>query len=277
MGVMDTAQELLDIARLIASETATLIRDGRAGARVHATKSSAIDIVTQMDLAAERHLRERLAQLRPDDAILGEEGEDSPGTSGVTWILDPIDGTVNYLYGLPHYAVSVAAVTGPPRAHEWTAQAGAVADGSGTVWSASRGGGAFKDGERLLRQSAPALDATLLATGFQYVAQRRERQGQIVTGMLGQVRDIRRLGAAAVDLCLVAAGTIDAYYEHGLHAWDFAAGALIAQEAGVRVAGIDGGAADERLLVAAHPDVWDTLMEALMSAGAGHTWDASRA
>ncbi|GIG54686.1 inositol monophosphatase family protein [Demequina activiva] len=274
---MDTAHELLDIARLIASETAALIRDGRSGARVHATKSSAIDIVTQMDLAAEAHLRERLSQLRPDDGILGEEGEDTAGSSGVTWILDPIDGTVNYLYGLPHYAVSVAAVTGPPRPREWSALAGAVADGSGVLWSAARGGGAFRDGRPLRREDAPPLESTLLATGFQYVAQRRERQGEIVTSMLGQVRDIRRLGAASVDLCLVAAGAIDAYYEHGLHAWDFAAAALIAQEAGVKVAGLDGGAADERVLVAAHPDVWDDLAHALVRAGAETTWDARRA
>lgn len=262
---------------MLASETAQLIAEGRGAAHVHATKSSSIDIVTQMDLAAERHLRERLAALRPDDAILGEEGEDTPGTSGVTWILDPIDGTVNYLYGLPHYAVSVAAVTGPPRPREWTAQAGAVADGTGVLWSAARGGGAFKDGQPLRREGAPALDQTLLGTGFQYVAERRERQGEILAAMIGRVRDIRRLGAAAVDLCLVAAGTIDAYYEHGLRPWDFAAAALIAQEAGVRVAGIDGSAADERLLVAAAPQSWDALAQALLSAGADRTWDAPRA
>lgn len=267
----------MEVARALASETAQLIAQGRGAAHVHATKSSSIDIVTQMDLAAERHLRERLAALRPDDAILGEEGEDTPGTSGVTWILDPIDGTVNYLYGLPHYAVSVAAVTGPPRPREWTAQAGAVADGTGVLWSAARGGGAYKDGEPLHREGAPPLDQTLLATGFQYVAERRERQGEILAAMIGQVRDIRRLGAAAVDLCLVAAGTIDAYYEHGLRPWDFAAAALIAQEAGVRVAGIDGSAADERLLVAAPPQSWDALAQALLTAGADRTWDAPRA
>ncbi|WP_297081487.1 inositol monophosphatase family protein [uncultured Demequina sp.] len=271
---MDTPQELLAIARVLAVETAALIRDGRSGARVERSKSSDIDIVTQMDLAAESHLRSRLSQLRPHDAILGEEGEDTPGTSGVTWVLDPIDGTVNYLYGLPHYAVSVAAVTGDPTPRSWTVQAGAVADGSGTLWSACRGGGAWRGDEPLRRLDSPRLSSTLLATGFQYVAERRRRQGQIVAAMLEQVRDIRRLGAAAVDLCLVAAGELDAYYEHGLHPWDFAAGALIAQEAGLRVAGIDGGPADERLTIAAPPDLWPPLRDALVDAGARDTWDA---
>ncbi|WP_084037847.1 inositol monophosphatase family protein [Demequina sp. NBRC 110053] len=270
---MDGTDDLLAIARTLATETSRLILDGRAAATVSATKSSDIDIVTQMDLAAEAHLRARLEQLRPDDAVLGEEGRAKPGATGVTWVLDPIDGTVNYLYGLPHFAVSVAAVTGPATPAAWTAQAGAVADGTGTLWSAARGRGAWRDGQPLRRRDAPPLSQTLLGTGFQYVAERRERQGQIVAAMLGQVRDIRRLGAAAVDLCLVAAGSLDAYYEHGLHSWDFAAAALIAQEAGVRVAGIDGGPGDERLLIAAMPHAWEPLRDALVSAGADRTWD----
>lgn len=264
----------MQVARSVATEAAALVVDGRARAEVAATKSSPIDIVTQMDLAAERLLRERLADLRPDDAILGEEGDDVPGTSGITWVLDPIDGTVNYLYGLPHFGVSVAAVSGEPTPRTWTPLAGAVCDGSGVLWSASQGGGAWRDGERLRRTAAPGLDGTLLGTGFQYVAEQRVRQAEILTGMLGRVRDIRRLGAAAVDLCLVAAGQLDAYYEHGLHPWDFAAAALIAQEAGVRVAGIDGGPPDERLTIAAMPEVWDQLRDALVEAGADRSWDA---
>ncbi|MFV0634685.1 inositol monophosphatase family protein [Demequina sp.] len=270
---MTDTTALLTTARALARETGQLIIDGRANAAVHDTKSSDSDIVTQMDLAAEKLLRERLAALRPGDAILGEEGDFAPGTSGITWVLDPIDGTVNYLYGLPHFAVSVAAVSGPPQSGQWTALAGAVCDGTGTVWSAGAGLGAFKDGEPLTRTQGPALAGTLLATGFQYVPERRARQGQIAAAMLDQVRDIRRLGAAAVDLCLVAAGHLDAYYEHGLNAWDFAAGALIAQEAGVRVANIDGGPPDERLVIAAMPEVWQELRDALVSAGADRTWD----
>lgn len=264
--------ELHDIAALIAKEAGVLVSQGRAEAHVTATKSSHIDIVTQMDLAAERLLRERLATLRPDDSILGEEGNDVIGTSGVTWVLDPIDGTVNYLYGLPHYAVSVAAVTGGAEPSTWTAEAGAVCDGAGVVWSAARGHGAWRDGVAMKRTAAAPLDATLLATGFQYVAARRKIQGEIVAAMLPSVRDIRRLGAASVDLCLVAAGQIDAYYEHGLKPWDHAAGALIAREAGVKVAGIDGGPADEHLLIAAMPETWDALREALVQAGARMPW-----
>lgn len=271
---MTDPRMLMDIARTLAAETAELIIAGRSGAAVSAVKSSPIDIVTQMDLAAEAHLRARLGELRPGDAILGEEGDHTPGTSGITWVLDPIDGTVNYLYGLPFFAVSVAAVAGEPAPGAWEPLAGAVHDGTGVSWSAFAQGGAFRDGEPLKRTTTPRLEGALLGTGFQYVAERRERQGQIVAQLLGQVRDIRRLGAAAVDLCLVAAGQLDAFYEHGLNAWDFAAGALIASEAGVKVAGIDGGPATERLTIAAMPELWEPLHDAIISAGGDRTWDA---
>lgn len=267
----------MDVALRLAREAGELIADGRAGAHVSSTKSSAADIVTQMDLASEALLRERLAQWRPDDGILGEEGEDKPGTSGITWVLDPIDGTVNYLYGIPHYAVSVAAVTGDVRAGKWTRTAGAVRDGEGVEWAAALGHGAYRNGVRLVRSEGPALAGTLLGTGFQYIAQRRQAQGAIVAAMIGQVRDIRRLGAASVDLCLAAAGILDAYYEHGLQPWDFAAGALIASEAGLRVAGIDGGEADSHLVIAAVPEVWHELRDALEAAGAREPWPPSRA
>lgn len=273
---MTESVELMDVALRLAREAGELVRKGRSSAEVAATKSSDVDIVTQMDLASETLLRERIAQWRPDDAILGEEGDDTVGTSGITWVLDPIDGTVNYLYGIPHYAVSVAAVTGDVRNGEWTRVAGALVDGDGVEWKAALGHGSYRNGVRLMRKGGPGLSGTLLATGFQYVAERRVAQGNIVTQMLGQVRDIRRLGSAAVDLCLVAAGTIDAYYEHGLHPWDFAAGALVASEAGLRVAGIDGGDADSHLLIAAIPEVWDELRDALEAAGARQPWDVPR-
>jgi len=268
---LDLAKLLL-IARTLARETGERVVSARGEARVSATKSSDQDVVTQNDLAAEQHLRQRIAELRPHDGILGEEGDDVKGTSGVTWVLDPIDGTVNYLYGLPHYGVSVAAVAGDPTPAQWTALVGAVYDGSGVLWSAARGMGATRDDAVLSRDSGPELAGTLLGTGFQYVAERRVRQGEIVTHMLARVRDIRRLGAASIDLCLVAAGQIDAFYEHGLNAWDFAAGALIATEAGLRVSGIDGGPATERLLIAAMPDRWERLRDALVHAGAEESW-----
>ncbi len=257
------------MATALASEAGRLIIDGRRAARVAHTKTSAVDVVTQMDLAAERLVRDRLAQLRPDDGILGEEGDDVVGTSGITWVVDPIDGTVNYLYGIPHFSVSVAAVSGPPEPARWTIEAGAVLDGSGVLWTAARGEGARRDGELLRHEDGPGLEGSLVATGFQYTAERRARQGRIVATILPQVRDIRRLGAASIDLCHVAAGLVDAYYEHGLHPWDFAAGALIATEAGVRVGALDGGAPDGRLLIAAVPATWDALRDALVEAGAG--------
>lgn len=265
--------ELLSIARLIAIEAGTLIVEGRAQAKVTGTKSAAVDIVTQMDTLAEAHIRQRLSQLRPDDAVLGEEGSDVNGTSGVTWIVDPIDGTVNYLYGLPHFAVSIAAVVGPPTPGGWTALAGAVFDGSETLWSAAKGLGAWRGEASLVRTEGPPLEGTLLGTGFQYVASRRAVQGQVVAHLLPQVRDIRRLGACSVDLCLVAAGELDAYYENGLHPWDYAAGELICSEAGVRVGGADGGPPTPGLLIAAVPRVWESLRDAIGAAGGHHPWD----
>lgn len=273
---MTEARTLLDVARTLAVEAGDLVRHGRSQAEVAATKSSSVDIVTQMDLAAERLIRTRLAALRPDDGILGEEGDDVPTRSGVTWVVDPIDGTVNYLYGLPHYAVSVAAVTGDPSPARWTVEAGAIVDGSGVLWSAAREEGAWRDGARLRRDGGPELSQSLVATGFQYVAERRRLQGAVAAALLDQVRDLRRLGSAAVDLCLVAAGSIDAYYEHGLQAWDMAAGLLIAQEAGVRTGNLSGGPADSSVLIAAVPERWQELRDALDAAGAGAMWDAAR-
>jgi myo-inositol-1(or 4)-monophosphatase len=154
---------------------------------------------------------------------------------------------------------------------------GAVYDGSGTMWSAIAGEGAWRDGERLHREEGPELGGTLLATGFQYIAERRAAQGAVVAQLLPGVRDIRRLGACSVDLCLVAAGDIDAYYENGLHAWDFAAGALICREAGVRVGAADGGPAHHGILIAAMPTVWDSLRDAIIAAGGEAPWDTPTA
>ncbi len=271
---MHSPMELMDIAATLAREAGELVIEGRARAEVTSTKSSPIDIVTQMDVAAEGLLRSRLAQLRPDDAIMGEESEDTSGTSGVTWVVDPIDGTVNYFYGLPHFAVSVAAVEGGTDPSTWRILAGAVYGDSGTEWKAAVGHGAWRNGQRLQRSEGPPLSATLLGTGFNYRAEGRAAQGKIVAQVLPQVRDIRRLGSASVDLCLVAEGKMDAYYEHGLRPWDFAAGALVASEAGIRVGGIDGGPADSHLLIAAAESVWDELRDVLEAAGARRPWES---
>jgi myo-inositol-1(or 4)-monophosphatase len=253
-----------------------MIVDARTRAvGVHATKSSEVDVVTQVDLAAERLLRDRIAELRPNDAVMGEEGDATSGTSGVTWVLDPIDGTVNFLYGLPSYSVSVAAVTGPARPDAWTVQAGAVFEGgTRTLWSAARGAGAWRGDEPLRRtERGPVLASTLLGTGFQYIAERRALQGAVVARMLPQVRDIRRLGSCALDICYVASGQLDAYYEHGLSFWDFPAATLIATEAGIRVEGLYGAKANTTLTLAAPSGTFEALHDALVALDAAHLWD----
>ncbi len=191
------------------------------------TKSSATDPVSDVDRAAERLLAEILSQARPDDGLLGEEGASRPSTTGLTWVVDPLDGTVNYLYGLDNFAVSVAAED------DAGALVGVVHDPvTRRTFTAARGRGAHLDGRRLQVRNPVPIDRALLGTGFGYAPDRRARQGAILAGLLPRVRDIRRLGSAALDLCAVAGGTLDAYYEEGIQRWDVAAGALIAQEAG---------------------------------------------
>lgn len=247
-----TIAELRATAERLARAAGALVRDGRPGrVDVSATKSSPVDVVTAMDLAAEELLRASIAEHRPTDGILGEEGGLLPGTSGVTWVIDPIDGTVNYLYGIPAYAVSVAAVVGPPTPAGWTVVAGAVhAVADGRTWTAALGAGAQLDGAPL-RVNAPAsLAQSLVGTGFGYTADRRRGQARVVAALLPQVRDIRRIGSAALDLCTLAAGGLDLYYERGLQPWDLAAASLVASEAGARVVGLRGAAAGEAMTVA---------------------------
>ncbi len=244
---------LADLERLsieLATAAGRFIRDDRPSqVRVADTKSTDTDVVTVMDRESETLLRRLIVAARPDDAILGEEGADVPGTTGLTWVIDPIDGTVNYLYDIPAYAVSVAVVEGDP--HEdgaWWPIAGAVGDPClRLVHHARRGGGAWTRREgvtdddqpkRLAVSGETTLDRTLLATGFGYSAQVRARQAEVLRRVLPQVRDIRRIGSAALDLVRVADGSVDAYAESGLNAWDLAAGWLIVEEAGGVVVGL---------------------------------------
>lgn len=243
--------ELGAVASELARSAGALVREGRPRTvDVAATKSSAVDVVTAMDLAAEALLRRTLVERRPDDGILGEEEGLRAGTSGVTWVIDPIDGTVNYLYGLPAYAVSVAAVVGEPTPETWTVVAGCVHHvADGRTWTATAGGGAFEDGRRLQVDASPSLSGCLLATGFGYTVERRRGQARVVAELLPRVRDIRRMGSAAIDMCQVAAGNLDLYYEHGLQPWDLAAASLVAREAGAAVLGLRGRAASEAMTV----------------------------
>ncbi|OKH84636.1 inositol monophosphatase [Mycobacterium sp. ST-F2] len=262
------------LAEQLATEAAGFVRRRRGevfagaqqgGAAVR-TKSSPTDPVTVVDTETERLLRERLAQLRPDDAILGEEeGGATRAPAGVpVWVLDPIDGTVNFMYGLGAYAVSVGVQV------DGVSVAGAVANAAtGEVYSAARGGGAVvtRDGvaTALRCNVIDELPMALVATGFAYARERRRRQAGAVAELLAEVRDIRRVGSCALDLCMVAAGQLDAYFESGVHVWDWAAAALIAQEAGALVR-LPSGDADD-LVIAAAPGVFAALTAQLERIG----------
>jgi len=280
-------EELCALAESVAREAGALVHAGRPErVEVAATKSSPTDVVTQMDRASEDLIRERLRQARPQDAMLGEERGAAPLTPGgapsgqaasgqgrvVTWVVDPIDGTVNYLYGIPVFAVCVAAVVGDPSVPGgWAPVAGCVHNpATGRTWTAQAGGGAWLDGHRLTMPEPPALEAALVATGFGYVASRRAAQADVVRSLLPRVRDLRRLGSASIDLCMLASGQLDAYYERGLHAWDMAAAALVVLEAGGRVVGIDGIPPQEHMVVAAAEPLCRTLATALEELGAAN-------
>lgn len=233
--------ELRTIAVEVAVDASERIRAKRAELSARAdirefstTKTSAVDPVTIVDTLAEDFISDQLALRRPGDGLVGEEGSEQVSTSGVTWVVDPIDGTVNFLYGIPEYAVSIGA------AIDGEVVAGAVVNvATGVVYSAAQGLGATVDrgdgGQALHCTVVESPSMALIATGFAYSSQRREQQAQLLTHILPQVRDIRRMGAAALDLCRVAEGTVDAYYEHGINCWDYAAGLVIAQEAGAVV------------------------------------------
>ncbi|MEU4204313.1 inositol monophosphatase family protein [Streptomyces sp. NPDC045470] len=258
--------ELLGLALEAARRAGELLRDGRpADLGVAATKTSPIDVVTEMDIASEKLITGFLAEHRPDDGFLGEEGASVAGSSGVRWVIDPVDGTVNYLYGLPSWAVSIAAE------RDGEAVVGVVAAPvRGETYHAVLGGGAFRNGEPVRCRPAPPLSQALIGTGFAYIGERRAAQAEVLRTLLPQVRDIRRGGSAAIDLCDVACGRLDGYYERGLNPWDMAAGALIAREAGARTGGRPGEPASNDLVVAASPDVFGTLQPLLEELGAWH-------
>jgi myo-inositol-1(or 4)-monophosphatase len=258
------AGELLEVALQLAREAGQLLLAGRPAGPLRVTsKSTPTDVVTEMDHAAEALITASLARLRPDDGMLGEEGTDHPGTSGVRWIVDPLDGTVNYLYDLGNWAVSVAAEI------EGRVVAGVVViPSTSETFAATLGGGATLNGRTLRLGPPAALDRALVATGFGYDPRRRAHQAELLRWVLPAVRDIRRNGACAVDLCSLAAGRVDAYYERGVNPWDFAAGALIAREAGATVAGLGGNAPSPAFLLAAGAELFAQLEALLLAAGA---------
>lgn len=256
--------ELLRLATITAADAAALIVDGLTRARTLVdTKTTGTDMVTEMDRASEQLILGRLLDARPHDAVLGEEGTDRVGTSGVQWIVDPIDGTTNYLYGHAGFAVSIAARV------DDSIVVGVVHDPlHGEVFTAVRGGGARRNGSPIGVSTETELSKALVATGFSYDPERRRRQAGVLHEVLPLVRDIRRMGAASVDLCSVACGRVDAYYERGLQPWDFAAGALVASEAGALVGNLDGGPPEFDFCLAAPAALFEPLRASLDAAGA---------
>ncbi|MFI9818410.1 inositol monophosphatase family protein [Saccharothrix variisporea] len=254
---------LVDVAVLVGREAGDLVQSMRASAvSDFDTKSTITDVVTAADRASEQLVRRRLAELRPGEPVVGEE-EGGDEVEGLTWVVDPIDGTVNYLYGIPHYSVSIAA-----QVDGVSVAAAVVEPASGRVWTAWQGGGAYLDGRRLAVSEQTRLDLTLLGYGFAYRADRRKRQAETWAGMATVVRDMRRAGAASLDLCAVAAGRLDAYAEHTLGRWDWAGGALVAREAGA-VVYLPGEAPElgADATFAAAPGIADALFAALVEHG----------
>ena len=249
------ASELLPLAHKVAQAAGELLMQRPAHFDL-TEKSVAIDFATQMDKKAEALIVEGILAARPDDGIIGEEGAARESKSGITWVIDPLDGTVNYFYGLPGWNVSIAA-----RDSEGSLVGVVNAPTINSLWHAVRGEGAFHNGEKIRATSGVSLDRALIGTGFAYDVADRTEQIAMVASLLRHVRDIRRMGSAAVDLCHVGMGALDAYFERGLHEWDWAAGALVATEAGADVAHL--GEGDRKLTVAAGPGLFDSLQEAL--------------
>jgi len=255
--------ELRELAIEVATAAGTLALAGRRSLGVgqpvaHDTKSTPTDPVTQFDRAAEASIVETVRSRRPDDSIVGEEGADHAGSSGLVWHIDPIDGTANFVYDLPAWCTSVAVVD-----HDGPLAGAVFAPVTNELFSAARGAGATLNGVPIRCSGASELSLALIATGFNYSPTTRERQAERLAMLLPQVRDVRRFGSAALDLCFVAAGRFDAYFEEHLNSWDLAAGVLIASEAGAVTSNLSGGAADTDAVVAAAPDVHQALVDVI--------------
>jgi myo-inositol-1(or 4)-monophosphatase len=261
------SDDLLDLAVRAADAAASLVRErAAAGVTVAATKSSDVDVVTQADRDSEALIRSTVRAERPDDAFFGEEGGGSEGTTGVRWIVDPIDGTVNFLYGLPEYSVSIAVEV------DGVVTAGVVVNvATGVTYTAVRtaeGVDARQDGRPLGVRGPAPLAQRLVVTGFSYDAEMRRAQAAGLVELLPRVRDIRRHGSCALELCHLAAGQVDGYFEEGVNLWDYAAGALVAEGAGARVEVLT-GRGGRALVVAAPEHGFEELRDAILDAGYG--------
>jgi myo-inositol-1(or 4)-monophosphatase len=254
-------EELIAAACRVALEGGQVAASGREATALDvATKSTATDLVTVLDRRAEEAIVAELARLRPSDGVVGEEGAQRKGTSGISWLVDPIDGTTNFVYGVPQWATSVAAADA-----DGTVAGAVYVPEMGELFSAGRGRGATLNGEPIACSGITDLSLALVATGFSYDAETRRRQAAVVEQVIGSVRDIRRIGSAAIDLCYAACGRVDAYYEVGLGPWDIAAGELIAREAGCRSGDLAGGPPTSDHLLVSAPAVFDDLLRLLAS------------
>ncbi|MGD9795295.1 MAG: inositol monophosphatase family protein [Acidimicrobiia bacterium] len=254
--------ELRDLAMRLASQATSLVMDGLHKTRTSVTtKSSAVDLVTETDKASEKLIVESIRAARPGDGFIGEEGTDIASTTGVRWVIDPIDGTTNFVYGHPGFGVSIAAQL---NGHTVV---GVVHDCMlGEQFVAVQGEGATRNGQPIWCSSSTKLATSLIATGFSYDARRRVEQATKVASIIGQVRDIRRRGSAALDLCWVACGRVDAYYEAHVNPWDIAAGEIIVREAGGRTAPLD-AAHPTGSIVASGPQLFDAFRALLEQTG----------
>lgn len=245
-------EELLTLAISIAKDAGKLLLNRPENLSVN-TKSSEIDVVTQMDKASEKLIVDAILAVRPDDGIIGEEGSDRPTKSGYTWVIDPIDGTVNYLYNMAGWSISIAI-----KDQEGTCVGVVYSPTINSLFTATRGGGSFLNGKKLNCNDPIELNRALISTGFAYRLEQREQQLIQFNKLILKIRDIRRNGSAAIDICHVASGEVDGYYEIGLHEWDLAAAQLIATEAGAKLS-VHGD-----LVIAAGPHLHGNLAKILL-------------
>ncbi len=250
----DLRQDLVSLAEEVARSAGALLMQ-RPDSFTFTEKSSAVDFATQMDQQAEALIVKSLLAARADDGIIAEEGASQESKSGITWVIDPLDGTVNYLYGLPGWNISIAA-----KDHTGVIAAVVHAPTIDSLWRATKGGGAFLNNKSIKCNEPVDLNLALIATGFSYDLELRKEQGLRMQRLIPKIRDLRRNGAAAVDLCYVAMGAVDAYFESSLKEWDFAAGGLIATEAGAVISGRTGGAPDGDMVVCAGPSLHAQLL-----------------
>jgi myo-inositol-1(or 4)-monophosphatase len=254
-------EALLALATSCAREAGAMLREAFLVARHQtSTKSTPTDLVSESDFAAERMIRSALARARPDDGILGEEEGDTSGTSGLRWVVDPLDGTVNFLYGIPQWAVSIACedadgalagvILDPMREEEWTARCDDVPR---------------RNGEEIGASGCREVGQALVATGFGYAAEVRAVQAQVIADVLPHIRDIRRLGSAALDMAWLAGGRVDAYFERGVKHWDVAAGMLLCRRAGLEIRELPALREAPAGLLVGHPELCDQLHPLLMS------------